>query len=106
MSKTGRGEADFTGKSREADRQQKEQLIKDALAQNERKRAEKELHFLSQQFHGRYNLVDLLPVTFRRCSRAAVDILLERIRRKWNKLSMEQQIYVTNFEVELKGGKV
>lgn len=68
---------------------------------NRERAAEKEIDYLIEQFHGRYDLVDILPVVARRYSSTVLDFLLKRIQRKWDELPIEKQIFVTQFKSSL-----
>jgi len=90
-------------KAQPSGEQSQEEKIK-ALAQEayRRRRAKRELDCVLESFHGKKSLIQLLPALKRRCSRAAVQIALERIRRRWTHLSVEDQVFVSQFEASLK----
>jgi len=62
---------------------------------------EREIDYIIEHFHGRYDFVDILPLVARRYSAAILDSLLERIHAKWAEFPAEKQVFVTQFIVSL-----
>jgi len=68
---------------------------------NRRRRAKRELDNLLKQFQGRKSLIQLLPVLRRRYPKEVVQLALERIKKRWNQLSVEDQVFVAQIEASL-----
>ena len=83
--------------------QKREQEINEVLlAATERKRANKEIDFLLQRFHGKKSIFDLLPAMKQRgFPLYIIRVALERVERRRNGLKIEQQMELEAFKASL-----
>ncbi len=88
--------------------QQKEQKIKEVLiAAKDRRRANREIDFLLRQFHGRKSIFDLLPAMKQRgYPLYVIKVALERVERKRDGLSVEQQMELGALQMPRKAPEI
>lgn len=84
-------------------KQQKEEELKELLITAvERRRANKEIDFLLQRFHGRKSILDLLPAMKQRGFPPYVlRVALERVEGKRHGLEIEDVIFLEKFKASL-----
>jgi hypothetical protein len=84
--------------SSERNREKIKEVLSDAA---QRKRANRELNNVLQQFKGK-NILDLLPAIARRCSKAALRVAIERVERRQNDLNRDDFAFFEKFKQEQK----
>jgi hypothetical protein len=83
--------------------QQKKEGIKELLiTAAERRRANKEIDYLLQRFHGRKSILDLLPAMKQRdFPLYVIRVAVERVERRRNGLSIEELMELEAFKASL-----
>ena len=92
----------FGGNCPKNPERQREQKIKEVLTDAvQRKRANKEINVLREQFHYKKSILDLLEVIKRRCSPMALVVAIERVERRRDVFTMDDLVFFEKFKTSL-----
>ena len=82
--------------------QKREQKIKEVLTEAvQRKRANREINSLREQFHHKKSILEFLQVIKRRCSPMALTVALERVERRRDVFTMDDIVFLERFKASL-----